>query len=73
MTQRMRKLVGTVALLVLITVYALVVMMLVTTVFPNMAKWLQPFFYAVAGVAWVPLAGLIVGWMHGGVRDEAEF
>jgi Protein of unknown function (DUF2842) len=72
MSQRMRKLVGTIALLLLIIVYALVIMVLAAAVLPYANKWLYPVFYAVAGVAWVPLAGPIVAWMHGGRRDELE-
>ncbi len=70
MSQRTRKLFGTVALLVLITVYALLVMVLSAMILPQLHKWMHVFFYAVAGLAWVPLAGMIIAWMHGGRRDE---
>jgi Protein of unknown function (DUF2842) len=72
MSQRTRKLFGTLALLVLLTVYALLVMVLAAMVLPQVNKWLQLVFYAVTGLAWVPVAGLIVSWMHGGRRDAQE-
>jgi hypothetical protein len=69
MTTRIRKLIGTVALLLFIAIYALVAMGVIATVFPQMPKWALPFLYALAGIAWVPFAGLIVTWMHGGKPD----
>jgi hypothetical protein len=69
-TVRTRKLIGTVGLLALITVYALVVMGLIATVFPRLDRWALPFLYAFAGIAWVPLAGAILNWMHRGRPDE---
>jgi hypothetical protein len=64
MTMRTRKIVGTVALLVVITVYSLLVIGLVATAFPQLGTGMQLVFYAVAGLAWVPPAGLIINWMH---------
>jgi hypothetical protein len=64
MTIRTRKAIGTVALLVMITVYSLLVIGLVATAFPQLGTGLQLAFYAVAGLAWVPPAGLIINWMH---------
>jgi protein-S-isoprenylcysteine O-methyltransferase Ste14 len=69
-TVRTRKLIGTVALLALIVVYCLLVMGLIATVFPQMHRWVLPFLYAAAGIAWVPLAGAILNWMHRGRPDE---
>lgn len=68
MTPRMRKLFGTVLLLVLITAYALAVMVLVATVLPHLGKVGEMFFYAAAGMLWVLPAALLIRWMHGGPR-----
>lgn len=68
-TVRTRKLIGSVLLLVLIAVYAVAVVSLMSTVFPRMERWLQPFAYALAGFLWVPLAGAIISWMHRGRPD----
>jgi hypothetical protein len=64
MTVRMRKIFGTVALLVMITVYSLMVIGLVATAFPQLGTGMQLLFYAIAGLAWVPPAGYIINWMH---------
>jgi Protein of unknown function (DUF2842) len=72
MRQRTRKLFGTMALLLWITVYALLVMVLAAMVLSQVSKWLQPFFYMAAGFAWVPPAILIVSWMHGGTTEEPQ-
>jgi Protein of unknown function (DUF2842) len=70
MTQRTRKLFGTLALLVLIIVYSLIAMALGAGILPQVGVVWRTIFYAVAGLAWVPPAMLIVNWMHGGARDE---
>lgn len=61
---RTRKLLGTLMLLALISVYALVVMGAVASVFPQISTTIYAaLFYFVAGVAWVPLAMPIISWM----------
>jgi hypothetical protein len=64
MSIRLRKILGTVALLVMITVYSLLVIGLVATAFPQLGTGMQLLFYAIAGLAWVPPAGYIINWMH---------
>ena len=64
MSHPVRKLAGTVALLMLLVVYALLVMVFATTTLPAMGGVLTTLFYVVAGVGWVPIAMLIVSWMH---------
>lgn len=64
MGMRMRKLVGTVLLLVLVAVYALAVMVLAGVLLPEGSKVSELAFYAVAGLAWVLPAGLLVRWMQ---------
>lgn len=64
MTMRLRKFIGTFLLLGLITIYCLLVMVLAVTVVPQIGKLWEAVFYAVAGLAWVPPAGLLVSWMH---------
>jgi hypothetical protein len=72
MSVRTRKLFGTIALLVILTVYSLVVAVLATYVFPRLATWQVPLFYLVAGLSWVPLAMVVVSWMYRGRPDVAE-
>ena len=59
-----RKFAGTVALLLLVLVYSLLVMVFATSVLPATGGVWPLIFYAVAGFGWVPLAALIVSWMY---------
>ena len=64
MTIRTRKLVGTIALLVLITVYALLALAVAIVLQVRQANHLvEVIYYVVAGLLWVLPAGLIVKWM----------
>jgi hypothetical protein len=64
MTLRIRKLIGTVMLLVLVVAYALVAMGLAIMLQVNASKAIELLYYVVAGLAWVPLAMWVVSWMH---------
>jgi hypothetical protein len=59
----LRKLVGTVVLLVFVPAYALFAMALAAAVLPGTGALTQLAYYAAAGLAWVPPAGLIIWWM----------
>jgi hypothetical protein len=63
MTIRTRKFFGTIALLLLITVWSFLGMSIAQ--FPVLASsgWLQAVFYVVAGLGWVLPAMPIVSWM----------
>jgi Protein of unknown function (DUF2842) len=66
---RIRKLLGTVMLLVFIPAYALTAM--AVTGGPgviNANKWLQMLCYIVAGTLWTIPAGILIRWMQ---RDDA--
>jgi hypothetical protein len=60
---RLRKLVGTVLLLVFVPVYALFALAVASNVLPADGPLIHLAFFLVAGLAWVPPAGLIVWWM----------
>lgn len=65
MRQRQRKLMGTVALLVFITIYALVALAVAIVLqVHNASKWAELAYYAVAGLLWVIPAGAIISWMQ---------
>ena len=65
MTQRQRKLAGTVAMLVLITVYALLALAVAVVLQVRDAnKIVEMLFYLVAGLLWVLPAGVLVKWMQ---------
>jgi hypothetical protein len=71
MTRRMRKLVGTVLMLVFVFVYALVVTALAAPILKGANKVVEAIFYVVAGLAWAPPLMLMVKWMEGG-RDDTR-
>lgn len=62
MNMRTRKLVGTVALLLLIAVYALLAMFAAVLVTGNKAAELA--YFIVAGLGWVIPAAVLVKWMQ---------
>ena len=59
-----RKLFGTLLLLAFLFVYVLAAMLVAAAVLPKGGRFAEFAYYAVAGLAWVPVAGLIVSWMH---------
>ncbi|MEQ1651908.1 MAG: DUF2842 domain-containing protein [Hyphomicrobium sp.] len=65
MTQRQRKLAGTVALLAMITVYAFVALAVAVVLqVQNANKVVELIYYVVAGLLWVVPAAAIVSWMQ---------
>ncbi len=63
MTQSTRKLIGTVVLLVFLTVYAFVAMLVAVALQVDAGKWTELGYYVVAGLLWVIPAGLLIRWM----------
>ena len=63
MRQRTRKLIGTVLLLVWVIFYALVIMAIPHNAVRRFGPVGEPVFYALAGIAWIPVAMLVIWWM----------
>ncbi len=63
-TLRIRKLLGTIALVVFVLTYALIVVALASSRLAQLGWAVALAFYAIAGLAWVPPAGAIINWMH---------
>lgn len=63
MTIRKRKLVGTIALLILVIVWSLLGMALAQTPWLAASKLAQTIFYVVAGLGWVLPAMPLISWM----------
>jgi hypothetical protein len=63
MTIRTRKLIGTIALLVLVVVWSLMGMTLAQASWLASSGLLQAIFYVVAGIGWVLPAMPIISWM----------
>lgn len=64
MTLRTRKLVGAIALLVFLTVYALAAMMVAIVMQVGASKVAELVYYPVAGLLWLPPAMWLVKWMQ---------
>ncbi len=70
MSIRLRKLIGAVALLLLVAIWALLAMAVAQFAFasPNaLAAWI---FYVVAGMGWILPAMPLIRWMEGGRRRD---
>jgi peptidoglycan/LPS O-acetylase OafA/YrhL len=65
MTQRQRKLAGTVALIVLIFAYAMLALAVAVVLqVQNANKLVELLYYVIAGLLWVLPAGIIITWMQ---------
>jgi len=60
---RTRKLIGTVGLLLLITLWALLAMAFAQFALRAASDWIAAFYYVVAGIGWVLPAMPLVRWM----------
>ena len=65
---RIRKLIGAVALLVLVTAWALLAMALAQSPAIKANGVLEVLYYVVAGIGWVLPAMPLIRWMSGGAR-----
>ena len=63
MTIRLRKLIGTFALLALVALWSLAAMALAQSVLTTINGFVAALYYVVAGLGWVPPAMLLVKWM----------
>jgi hypothetical protein len=63
MSIRIRKLIGTVALLVLVAVWALLAMALAQSALTDVNSWVAALYYVVAGLGWVLPAMALIRWM----------
>lgn len=64
MPQRLRKFLGTIALVVFIAFYALLAMTIGAAKLPGTSGWVQLAYYVVAGLVWVIPAAAMVTWMQ---------
>ena len=60
---RTRKLIGTIGLLALVTVWSLLAMALAQSALTDINGWVAAIYYAVAGLGWVLPAMVLVKWM----------
>lgn len=64
MTARMRKLVGSIVLLMFLVVYALLMVAVAIVLQVNSSKLVELAFYIIGGLAWVIPAGVLIRWMQ---------
>jgi len=64
LSPRTKKLIGTIAIIVWLPVYALVAMRVGVAVLPEAGRLLTLLYYAVTGTAWIVPVGLMLPWMH---------
>jgi hypothetical protein len=64
MRPRLKKLIGTIATLVWIPIYALLAMSVAVRVLPHAHALVQLAFYALAGTLWIIPVGLMLPWMY---------
>jgi len=63
LSSSLRKLIGTVILVITVPIYALIAMVIAVAVLPGVNVWWQLLYYLVAGLLWVPPAGMLILWM----------
>lgn len=59
----LRKLIGTIVLVITVPIYALIAMVVAVAILPDANVWGQLVYYVVVGLLWVPPAGLLITWM----------
>jgi hypothetical protein len=63
LTPRVKKLIGTVVILIWVPIYALVAMRVGVSVLSGAHPLVELLYYAVAGTAWIVPIGLMLPWM----------
>jgi hypothetical protein len=64
MNVRVKKLVGTVVMVVFLTIYSLMAMLLAVQLLPGTSGLAQLAYYTVAGLLWVVPVGALILWMQ---------
>jgi hypothetical protein len=63
MPLRLRKFIGTLGLLLLVCVWALLAMALAQSALTNTSGWIATLYYVIAGLGWVLPAMPLITWM----------
>jgi hypothetical protein len=64
LSPRTKKLIGTVAIVIWLPIYALAAMRVGVAVLPSAGAVVAFLYYAIAGTAWIVPVGLMLPWMH---------
>ena len=71
MPVRLRKFIGTIAIVTLVIVYALTATTLATAVLNNKPWWAALIYFVVTGLLWILPAMVIIKWMAGSPSDRS--
>lgn len=63
MPRTLRQVIGTMLLVIFVTIYSLLAMSVAAARLPGTSILVQTIYYAVAGLIWVLPAGLIIRWI----------
>lgn len=63
MTMRLRKLIGTIVLVVFLAIYAIFAVALAGPILSGASKFVEMLYFIVAGLIWVVPAGVLISWM----------
>lgn len=72
MTQRNRKLLGTLAMIALLIIYPMLASALYERWLTGQPTWLLLAYFAIAGLGWAVPAGLLIKWMARPDRSSTE-
>lgn len=61
---RLKKLLGTLIIVVFLIVYCLLVMTFAVRLLPGTGGWTQLVFYTFTGLVWIFPVGALIKWMH---------
>ena len=64
MTSPIRRFVGSIALVAFLVIYVFFAVAVGDVIVATKSGWVQFAYFVVAGVAWVPPAGLLIKWMY---------
>lgn len=64
MPVRLKKLIGTVLLVVIVVVYAIVATAVASATLANASGWLQLLYFLLTGLIWILPAMVIIKWME---------
>ena len=67
---RLKKLIGTLLILIWLFFYVLFALKLAATILPDSHWAVQVLYYAFAGMAWIVPPGFIIQWRAEGARDD---
>ena len=72
MPQRLKRLIGSFAIVFLAIIYAVVATTIATAKLADASGWVHMFYFLISGILWVVPAMLIISWMMKPARDKTS-